>query len=92
MAGVCGAFLLAVTSGLLLPGCSGDGGFQRRILWVVAMTIWGALGSVLDSVLGGSVQASVVDKRSGKVVEGSGGKKVCLLYCPSSGLKSDMGY
>lgn len=40
------------------------------------MTLWGALGSVLDSVLGGLLQASVVDKRSGKVVEGSGGRKV----------------
>lgn len=49
------------------------------MLWVVAMTVWGGLGSVLDSVLGGLVQASVVDKRSGKVVEGSGGKKVCYM-------------
>lgn len=43
------------------------------------MTVWGLLGSVLDSVLGGLLQASVVDKRSGKVVEGSGGRKVNFM-------------
>lgn len=31
---------------------------------------------MLDSFLGGWLQASVVDKRSGKIVEGSGGQKV----------------
>lgn len=45
-------------------------------MWILAVTGWGALGSVLDSVLGGLLQASVVDKRTGKVVEGTGGKKV----------------
>ncbi|KAJ6184192.1 hypothetical protein N7519_005493 [Penicillium mononematosum] len=58
-------------------------GLKDRALWTIAMTIWGALGSVLDSVLGGLLQASVVDKRTGKVVEGSGGRKV--LIHPSTG-------
>lgn len=82
VAGVCGAFLIALVSGILLPVCSGEGGVWRRGLWVLAMTAWGGLGSVVDSILGGLVQASVVDKRSGKVVEGSGGKKVCTVsFC-----------
>ncbi|KAK5690302.1 hypothetical protein LTS12_028815, partial [Elasticomyces elasticus] len=46
------------------------------------MTAWGALGSVLDSVLGSLLQASVVDKTTGKVVEGNDGRKV--LIHPSS--------
>lgn len=49
---------------------------KERVMWILAVTGWGALGSVLDSVLGGLLQASVVDKRTGKVVEGTGGKKV----------------
>jgi hypothetical protein len=50
-----------------------------RVQWVLAVTVWGALGSVLDSILGGLLQASVVDKRSGKIVEGTGGGKVCFI-------------
>lgn len=46
---------------------------------VIAVTMWGGLGSVLDSALGGWFQASVVDGRTGKVIEGTGGKKVSLF-------------
>ena len=52
---------------------------RERIIWVLFITLWGCLGSVVDSLLGGWLQASVVDVRSGKVVEGSGGRKVCLI-------------
>ena len=51
-------------------------GWQEKIFWVIAVTVWGGLGSLLDSALGGWLQASVVDGRTGKVVEGTGGKKV----------------
>lgn len=54
-------------------------GPKEKALWVVAVTIWGTLGSVLDSVLGGLLQATVVEKRTGKVVEGEGGSKVSVL-------------
>ena len=51
-------------------------GLREKFLWVVGMTIWGGMGSVVDSALGGWFQASVIDARTGKVIEGSGGKKV----------------
>ena len=86
LAGVLGAFTVALTSAILLPfrldsddQDQGHYHVTERVLWILAMTAWGALGSVLDSVLGGLLQASVVDKRSGKVVEGTGGKKVYIL-------------
>ena len=97
LAGFAGAFIIALTSAILIPFCSvdttfrgkvfgnksglegGSGwGWQERILWVIAITIWGGIGSLLDSALGGWLQASVVDGRTGKVIEGSGGKKVGL--------------
>ncbi|KAL8967726.1 MAG: hypothetical protein Q9197_005275 [Variospora fuerteventurae] len=99
MAGFLGAFIIAVTSVLLLPFCSvgptsmtgklfshNQPGFEggrgwsllEKLAWVVAATIWGGIGSLLDSALGGWFQASVVDARTGKVVEGSGGTKVLL--------------
>ncbi|KAJ5120275.1 uncharacterized protein N7515_009663 [Penicillium bovifimosum] len=81
-AGLLGSFIVSVTSAAVLPFCA-SAGFKDRALWTAAMTLWGTLGSVLDSILGGLLQASVVDKRTGKVVEGSGGRKV--LIHPSTG-------
>lgn len=62
------------------PGLEGGTawGWQEKIYWVIAVTIWGGLGSVLDSALGGVLQASVIDSRTGKVIEGTGGKKVSV--------------
>lgn len=78
-AGILGSFIVSATSAAVLPFCA-SAGIKERVLWTVAMTAWGTLGSVLDSVLGGILQASVVDKRSGKVVEGSGGRKVSFFH------------
>lgn len=62
-----------------------EGGFgwgnEEKVKLVVALTIWGALGSVLDSVLGGLFQATVTDVRTGRVIEGDGGRTV--LVSPS---------
>lgn len=93
LAGFLGAFVIALTSAILLPFCDEGGAimtaayqpgwktgrhwrWQEKALWVLAITIWGGLGSVLDSALGGWLQASVIDTRTGKVIEGTGGKKV----------------
>ncbi|KAL9022787.1 MAG: hypothetical protein Q9185_000050 [Variospora sp. 1 TL-2023] len=62
------------------PGFEGGRGWGllEKLAWVIAATIWGGIGSLLDSALGGWFQASVVDARTGKVVEGSGGTKVLI--------------
>ncbi|KAI4206754.1 MAG: hypothetical protein LQ346_000943 [Caloplaca aetnensis] len=62
------------------PGFEGGSGWSLRekTAWVIAVTAWGGLGSLLDSALGGWFQASVVDARTGKVIEGTGGKKVLV--------------
>ena len=85
LAGVLGASSIGFTSALLVPFCSDSGSkfgvdIKSRVLLFLVVTFWGSLGSVLDSILGGLVQASVIDKRTGKVVEGTGGTKVgCFL-------------
>ena len=88
LAGLAGSLSIALTSAILLPICPNkDSGStwessimaRERIVWVLFITLWGGLGSVVDSLLGGWLQASVVDVRSGKVIEGSGGRKVCLI-------------
>ncbi|KAL4885148.1 integral membrane protein DUF92-domain-containing protein [Aspergillus karnatakaensis] len=79
LAGALGAFTVALTSAILLPFCGGfSNTLSERAVLIVATTIWGTLGSLVDSLLGGLLQASIVDKRSGKIVEGQGGQKVLL--------------
>ncbi len=60
-----------------------------KTLWILGITLWGFLGSVLDSFLGAILQASVVDSRTGKVVEGSGGQKVLVKRNTEYGVKID---
>ena len=88
LAGFLGSLTIALTSAILLPFCSphvaGLRSTMGRAMWsgqnlflfVVAVTLWGGLGSLLDSFLGGFLQASIVDARTGKVIEGIGGRKV----------------
>lgn len=78
LAGVLGAFSIAVTAVIFVPFCAGSWSIADRGKFVVAVTLCGTFGSLLDSILGGLLQASVVDKRSGKVVEGEGGRKVLI--------------
>ncbi|KAI9705453.1 MAG: hypothetical protein M1836_006208 [Candelina mexicana] len=51
-------------------------GLQEKVLWTLAITLIGGLGSLLDSILGAVLQRSVIDVRTGKVLEGDGGKQV----------------
>ncbi|KAF4628262.1 hypothetical protein G7Y89_g9882 [Cudoniella acicularis] len=88
-AGLLGSLIIVTTSMLLLPFCPPTSSrpeppynvgwtFKERQRFTIALTLWGALGSLLDSFLGGWLQQSVVDTRTGRVVEGEGGKKVLV--------------
>lgn len=57
-------------------------GADRRAL-MSFLVLWGLLGSLLDSVLGGLLQRSVRDTRTGKIVEGEGGIRVLVPEQPS---------
>lgn len=76
----CGTIMERKGFGAGGAGGSGGVGWEawQRQYFAFGMVIWGGLGSVLDSVLGGLLQQSVVDTRSGRVVEGEGGKRVLV--------------
>ncbi|KAF3066406.1 Transmembrane protein 19 [Daldinia childiae] len=91
VAGLLGSMIIVATSLMFLPFCGEDTkdkigggeswttGQKATLAW--GLCIWGALGSLLDSFLGGWFQRSVRDVRSGKIVEGEGGLRV--LTSPS---------
>ena len=88
LAGVVGAWIVVAASAAFLPTCNeatedvlGGGPawtLLERRKFLLSMVAVGTLGSVLDSFLGGILQRSVKDVRSGKIVEGDGGVRVLV--------------
>ncbi|KXJ91142.1 integral membrane protein DUF92-domain-containing protein [Microdochium bolleyi] len=94
LAGLLGSVIVVTASALFLPVCgsslsSSPGGGSgsgwtvgEKATLIGGLAVWGALGSVLDSLLGGWFQRSVRDARTGKIVEGEGGVRVLVSPPP----------
>jgi uncharacterized membrane protein len=98
-AGLIGSLVIAATATVLIPFCAAGGDREGKglfathgwalgdqITFMLSIAAIGLGGSLLDSVLGAVLQASVVDVRTGKVIEGEGGGKV-LVHASSLHLK-----
>jgi uncharacterized membrane protein len=90
LAGVLGSMVVVTAGIFFLPVC-GQGANGSQSAWtktqvatlMLGLTAWGALGSIVDSFLGGWLQQSVRDVRTNKIVEGEGGIRV--LVAPETG-------
>lgn len=77
-AGAGGAGIIGIVAVLMTPLCYGWGTTEKiRLIGLTAA--WGAIGSLVDSLLGAVLQASVVEAQSGKIVEGDEGGKVLFV-------------
>lgn len=92
-AGLLGSMIIVTTAMFFVPFCGktttgGRPWTQEEYRTLMGgLTVWGALGSVLDSALGALLQRSVRDARTGKIIEGEGGNKVLVSSSPSKELK-----
>lgn len=77
--GAGGAAVIGVVAAALLPACEAAWVFGDKVWFVVFVAFVGAVGSLLDSVLGALFQQSVVDVRSNKIVEAPNGAKVLVM-------------
>jgi uncharacterized membrane protein len=73
-AGVGGAAVISMASVPFLSFCTNARSESGGV--VALLTLLGTAGTLLDSFLGAVLQASVVDRRTGKVIEAPGGVKV----------------
>ncbi|MDI1486235.1 MAG: hypothetical protein OHK93_005461 [Ramalina farinacea] len=55
LAGFGGAGIIAIVSVVCIPWCDDAMTARDAVMFVVALTLWGGLGSILDSLLGGVV-------------------------------------
>lgn len=76
LAGLAGSVFISSLAYFTLPYSGTAWTGDAKFMFWVTLTAAGFSGTLLDSLLGALVQATVEDKSSGRVVEGDNGKRV----------------
>jgi uncharacterized membrane protein len=76
LAGLAGSVFISSLAYFTLPYSGTAWTGDAKFMFWVTLTAAGFSGTLLDSLLGALVQATVEDKSSGRVVEGDNGRRV----------------
>ncbi|RVD88197.1 uncharacterized protein DFL_002392 [Arthrobotrys flagrans] len=79
IAGTAGSILIAIISILSVPFGAENSDLRFKTTLGSVIIAAGVIGTVIDSLLGATLQASVIDVKAGKVVESEGGEKVLVI-------------
>ncbi|KAK6350792.1 hypothetical protein TWF718_003978 [Orbilia javanica] len=77
-AGTAGSILIAIISILTVPFSAENSDLKFKATLGGVVVAAGIIGTIIDSLLGATLQASVMDIKAGKVVESEGGEKVLV--------------
>ncbi|KAK6534629.1 hypothetical protein TWF281_005936 [Arthrobotrys megalospora] len=77
-AGTVGSIFIAFVSVLLVPFSAENSDLQFKATLAGVVATAGVIGTIVDSLLGATLQASVIDVKAGKIVESEGGEKVLV--------------
>lgn len=90
LSGTAGSVIIALLSVILTPLSPNANDISFKFNLFSLITVGGIIGTVLDSILGATLQASVIDVKQGKIIEGDGGTKV--LVNSSSSMEKIVGH
>jgi len=87
LSGISGSAIIGLLCIICTPFAPSYDTVNFKVLLVTVITIAGTIGTLLDSFLGATLQASVVDVKHGKIVESDGGEKVLVGHESNSSRK-----
>ncbi|EGX43771.1 hypothetical protein AOL_s00215g507 [Orbilia oligospora ATCC 24927] len=90
IAGTAGSIIIAIISVLSVPFSPENSNLQFKATLGGVIVAAGISGTIIDSLLGATLQASVIDVKAGKIVESEGGEKVLVTSTKYPSIEGQM--